>query len=161
MNILQATSHPPLLPSAKPWVMTQTWHHLLFAHWPVTVAYIREFIPSPLTVDTIDGLAWVGIVPFNMSHIRFRGLSYIPGTSRFPKINVRTYIVHNSIPGVFFFSLDTTHPLAVIGARRFLSLPYYQVKTLCLLRYVSRLNSHNLFFITQEKRKFAFFHLSG
>ncbi|MED4729483.1 hypothetical protein P9597_15265 [Aneurinibacillus migulanus] len=24
--------------------------------------------------------------------------------------------------------VDTTHPLAVIGARRFLSLPYYQAK---------------------------------
>lgn len=128
MNILQVTSYPPFLSPVKPWVMTQTWHHLLFAHWPVTVAYIREFIPPPLTVDTIDGFAWVGIVPFNMSHIRFRGLPYIPGTTRFPEINVRTYVVHNGIPGVFFFSLDTTHPLAVIGARRFLSLPYYQAK---------------------------------
>lgn len=128
MNLLHVTEHRPFpLPSA-PWIMTQTWHHLLFAHWPVSAAYIKEFTPSPLTVDTLDGCAWAGIVPFDMSNIHLRGIPPIPGTSRFPEINVRTYVTHRGKPGVFFFSLDAAHLLAVIAARKVLSLPYYQAR---------------------------------
>ncbi|MFT9848460.1 YqjF family protein [Aneurinibacillus sp. REN35] len=128
MDILHVTQHRPFSLPTKPWVMTQTWNHLLFAHWPVSVSYIKEFIPSPLHVDTLDGFAWVGIVPFDMSHIRLRGLPPIPGTSSFPEINVRTYVTYDGKPGVFFFSLDAAHLLAVIAARKLLSLPYYRAR---------------------------------
>ena len=50
--------------------MRQTWSHLLFLHWEVSAEAIRPLIPSGLEVDTFDGRAFVGLVPFTMSGIR-------------------------------------------------------------------------------------------
>jgi uncharacterized protein YqjF (DUF2071 family) len=111
--------------------MAQTWNDLLFAHWPVDVAALRGLVPAALDVDVFDGSAWIGVVPFHMSGIRLRGLPPLPGTSAFPEINLRTYVTHGDRPGVFFFSLDATNPLAVWTARRFFRLPYYRARISC------------------------------
>jgi uncharacterized protein YqjF (DUF2071 family) len=50
----------------------------------------------------------------------------IPGLSRFPETNVRTYSTIGGKPGISFFSLDAGHPLAVAGARMTYRLPYFQ-----------------------------------
>ncbi|WP_439116476.1 YqjF family protein [Paenibacillus antri] len=120
---LDADHRPWPLPQ-RPWVMKQTWDRLLFAHWPVRPDELRDLIPRELTLDTFDGAAWVAVVPFGMSGIRLRGLPPIPGTAAFPEINVRTYVAHQGKPGVYFFSLDATNPVAVASARRFFRLPY-------------------------------------
>jgi uncharacterized protein len=125
MNIIDQTEHRPYPPPSKPWVMTQTWNRLLFAHWPVPVSSLREYIPSAFTIDTFDGIAWIGVIPFEISHLLLRGLPPIPFTSSFPEINVRTYIIKDNKPGVFFFSLDATNPMAVAAARTFFHLPYF------------------------------------
>ena len=44
-----------------PWVQTQVWNHLLFAHWAVDPAVLRPLIPAGLEVDTFEGRAWVGV----------------------------------------------------------------------------------------------------
>jgi hypothetical protein len=129
-EILSTTEHRPWpLPSSR-WTMTQRWNDLLFAHWPVPAAEITPLIPSGLTVDTFDGSAWVGVVPFWMDQIRTRGLPAIPGANRFPELNLRTYVrePHSNIAGVYFFSLDAGNPLAVAFARTFYKLPYYWAK---------------------------------
>jgi uncharacterized protein YqjF (DUF2071 family) len=105
--------------------MKQTWHDLLFAHWPLSTAVMRPLVPSQLTLDTFDGQCWVGIVPFHMSGIRARGLPPLPGVSRFPELNVRTYVTHGGKPGVYFFSLDAANLPAVWAARTFYHLPYF------------------------------------
>src|SRR5581483_10069950 len=64
--------------SAFPWVMAQTWHDLLFAHWPVDAEAMRAALPSPFVPDTFAGHAWLGVVPFWMSGVRARGLPEIP-----------------------------------------------------------------------------------
>jgi uncharacterized protein len=58
----------------------------------------------PLPIDTYEGTAYVGIVPFHMTGIRLRGLPPIPFTDRFPELNVRTYVTLDGKPGVYFFS---------------------------------------------------------
>jgi uncharacterized protein YqjF (DUF2071 family) len=105
--------------------MKQTWHDLLFAHWPVPVTLLRPLVPEQLPLDVFGGHCWVGVVPFWMSGIRSRGLPAIPGLSRFPELNVRTYVTYNGKPGVYFFSLDAASLPAVWGARRFYHLPYF------------------------------------
>jgi len=110
---------------ASPWVMTQTWHDLLFAHWPVDVATLAPHVPTALTLDTFDGRAWVGVVPFRMTNVTPRGMPALPWLSAFPELNVRTYVRMGDKPGVYFFSLDATNPIAVRAARRFFHLPYY------------------------------------
>jgi uncharacterized protein len=105
--------------------MEQTWHDLLFAHWPVTQEQLRPLVPLQLPLDTFDGQCWLGVVPFWMSGVRIRGLPPLPGLSRFPELNVRTYVTYKGKPGVYFFSLDATNLPAVWAARRFFHLPYY------------------------------------
>jgi uncharacterized protein len=105
--------------------MAQTWHDLLFAHWPVEFAVLRRLVPQALTLDTFEGKCWIAVTPFHMSGIHVRGLPPIPGISRFPELNVRTYVTLDAKPGVYFFSLDATSALAVWGARTFYHLPYF------------------------------------
>jgi hypothetical protein len=108
--------------------MKQTWHDLLFAHWPVPLAEMRPLVPSQLALDTFDGQCWVGVVPFHMSGIRARGLPPLPGLSRFPELNVRSYVTHGGKPGVYFFSLDAANSPAVWAARTFYHLPYFHAE---------------------------------
>lgn len=108
-----------------PWLMTQSWHDLLFAHWPVDARLLREKLPAGLPLDTFDGQVWLGIVPFHMTNVAPRGVPALPFVSAFPEINVRTYVTLRGKPGVYFFSLDASNALAVRVARRLFHLPYY------------------------------------
>lgn len=105
--------------------MKQTWHDLLFAHWPITPQHMRSFVPPELSLDTFDGQSWVGVVPFWMSGVSGRGFPPFPGLSRFPELNVRTYVTHGGKAGVYFFSLDAANRAAVWAARLFYHLPYF------------------------------------
>ena len=106
----------------RPWVMTQTWNDLLFAHWRVHPGVLRELIPAEFNLDLFAGEAWIGIVPFYMTNVAFRrGL----WASQFAELNLRTYVRVDDRPGVYFFSLDAASWLAVRTARLWLNLPYY------------------------------------
>lgn len=104
--------------------MRMRWADLLFAHWAMDSDLLRPLVPAPLELDTFDGRAWLGIVPFRMEDVAPRGLSAVPRLSAFPELNVRTYVTHHGLPGVWFLSLDAASPLTVIGARRWFHLPY-------------------------------------
>jgi uncharacterized protein YqjF (DUF2071 family) len=108
--------------------MAQTWQDLLFAHWPLPPAIIRERLPAGLELDTFDSQAWLGVVPFRMTDIHRRGSPSMPWISAFPELNVRTYVRHGDRPGVLFFSLDAGNLFAVLAARRWYHLPYFQAR---------------------------------
>jgi uncharacterized protein YqjF (DUF2071 family) len=124
-QILAETAHRPWPMPDSPWIMTQTWHDLLFAHWPVDAAALRPLVPDALDIDLYEGQAWVGIVPFHMSNVAPRGVPALPWVSAFPELNVRTYVRAGGRGGVYFFSLDASNPLAVGVARVLAHLPYY------------------------------------
>ena len=105
--------------------MHQNWGKLLFMHWRIDAELLRPLIPSQLSIDTFDGSAWIGEIPFTMWGIRASFLPPIPGASAFHELNVRTYVHLNGVPGVWFFSLDAANRLAVWGARTFYHLPYF------------------------------------
>ena len=111
--------------------MAQRWHDLLFAHWPLPVDALRRHLPSTLILDTFDGVAWIGVVPFRMSHVRLRGLPALPWLSAFPELNVRTYVTVEDKPGVYFFSLDAGNLVAVAVARWWFHLPYFRARMTC------------------------------
>jgi uncharacterized protein len=111
--------------------MTQRWHDLLFAHWPIPEDVVRRVVPDVLPIDTFDGHAWIGVVPFRMTDVRMRFLPAIPRASAFPEINVRTYTTVDGKPGVYFFSLDAANRLAVIAARAGVGLPYFWARMSC------------------------------
>ncbi|HUE88067.1 MAG TPA: DUF2071 domain-containing protein [Vicinamibacterales bacterium] len=104
------------------------WLDLAFLHWPVTPDVLRPLIPESLQLDTYDGRAWLGVVPFRMEGVRLRGAPPVPTAHAFPEINVRTYVRSASRAGVWFFSLDATSRLAVRGARLLYNLPYFDAE---------------------------------
>ncbi len=121
------TSHTPRpLPSGR-WAMTQRWNDLLFAHWPVPAAQVAALLPDCMQVDTFQGSAWLGVVPFWMDRVKVRGLPAVPGARSFPELNLRTYVrdQYTGTRGVYFFSLDASNLLGVAVARAFYHLPYY------------------------------------
>jgi uncharacterized protein YqjF (DUF2071 family) len=123
--------------------MAQTWHDLLFAHWPVPAPSLRPRVPPALALDLFGGEAWLGVLPFHMSGVRPRGIPALPGISAFPELNVRTYVTAGGKPGVFFFSLDAGSRLAVEAARLTYRLPYFRARMTVRpdgegIRYASR-----------------------
>ncbi len=113
---------------ASPWVMKMNWHDLLFMHYRVPAEQLRKLIPTQLEIDTFEGSAWIGVVPFRMTGVAPRFVPPVPGLSSFPELNVRTYVQLNGKPGVWFFSLDATNPLAVRFARSTFHLKYMDAK---------------------------------
>jgi hypothetical protein len=113
---------------ASPWNMRQKWHDLFFMHWPVAERNLRQLIPQALELETFEGTAWVGVIPFHMPGIRFRGLPPIPGLSAFPELNVRTYVRYGEKPGVWFFGLEAASAIAVSAARRWFHLRYFRAR---------------------------------
>jgi uncharacterized protein YqjF (DUF2071 family) len=123
--ILREVAHRPWPIPDEPWIMTQTWHDLLFAHWRIDAEMLRARVPRGLELDLYAGEAWLGIVPFHMTNVAPRAVPSIPWVSAFPELNVRTYVRVMDRPGVYFFSLDAGNPLAVGAARALFHLPYY------------------------------------
>ena len=102
-------------------VMFQRWLHLLFLHWPIPPDLVQMTLPEGLLVDTFEGHAWLGIVPFFMRGVRPAGFISIPGISNFLELNLRTYVRDVfGRPGIWFYSLDANQILAVCsGQSRF------------------------------------------
>lgn len=106
--------------------MRQEWRDLTFLHITADPDEIQRRLPKGLTVDTFDGKAWVGLVPFHMRGIRPTWGPAAPWLSAFPETNVRTYAHRDGKePGVWFFSLDAARWLACRYARLFFGLPYF------------------------------------
>lgn len=123
-NRIARDPHRPWPAPSRPWLIAQSWRDLLFAHWRVPASTLRPMIPADLELDTIDGEAWVGVIPFRISHIAPRGVPHRVALA-FPELNVRTYVIAQDKPGVWFFSLDAASLLAVTAARGGFHLPYF------------------------------------
>jgi len=104
------------------------WVDLLFAHWRVPAETLRPLIPPDLEIDTFEGRAWLGVVPFQMEDVAPRFLPAPPGPGAFPELNVRTYVRWRGRGAVWFLSLDAGSRLAVEGARTAFHLPYYHAR---------------------------------
>lgn len=125
MQFMNETKHRPYpLPRAS-YVISQVWKDLLFAHWRIEPQRLSRLIPEPLEVDTFDGAAWIGVVPFRMCNVRPRYAPEVGPISNFLELNVRTYVTYKGIKAVYFFSLDASNAVAVFIARNVYKLPYY------------------------------------
>lgn len=120
---LAVRARPPGVP-----IMYQHWGKLLFLHWPLPTEALRPLIPDPLAIDTFDGAAWIGITPFTMWGLRLAFLPPVPVLSESHELNVRTYVHLDGVPGIWFFSLDASNPIAALGARSTFHLPYFHAR---------------------------------
>lgn len=86
--------------------MAQRWERLTFVHWSFDPDTVQQLLPEWLHVETFDGAAWVGVVPFFMRVASARG-HRLPWASHFCETNVRTYVRDlQGRSGIWFFSLD-------------------------------------------------------
>lgn len=119
------TSHRPWPIPGRRWIWRQTWHDLLFAHWPIHPSAVRHLIPDWLSVHEYGGSTWIGLVPFRMTGVTLRGVPAVPWLSHFPELNLRLYVERDGKPGIWFVSLDAARLAAVLTARRAAHLPYF------------------------------------
>jgi uncharacterized protein YqjF (DUF2071 family) len=105
--------------------MLQRWERLTFVHWQFDAATVQRVVPEHLTVETFDGAAWVGLVPFVMRVGTANGRT-APWLSHFCETNVRTYVRdREGRSGIWFLSLDAARLAAVVTARVSYRLPYF------------------------------------
>lgn len=106
-------------------VLHQRWDELAYFHWRYDPDVVQRLLPGGLRVDTFDGTAWVGLIPFEMRRVQLGPTPPIPYLSHFIEINVRTYVVDPAgRRAIWFFSLDVPR-VAIVGvARTVFSLPY-------------------------------------
>ena len=117
---------PPRRP-AGPAGGYHTWRDLTFLHWRFPPELIAPLLPPGLSLDTFDGDAWVGLVPFFMANVRPRWFCAVPGLSHFCETNVRTYVHYRGRnPGVWFLSPEASNSIAVLAARLGWHLPYFR-----------------------------------
>lgn len=125
---LTRTDHRPWPLPPGPWVARQTWHDVLFAHWPIAESALRPFVPDALEIQEFDGTAWVGLLPFRMTGVTPRWVPPMPWLSAFAEMNLRLYVSYRGRPGIWFVSLDAARAAAVWAARRFFHLPYFHAR---------------------------------
>ena len=104
--------------------MVQHWTDVVFVHWPLPPEQVQALLPDGVEVDTFEGNAWVGLVPFSMEGLGLPGLAPLPMVGRFPEVNARTYVRSGPRRGVWFFSLDVDRLLPALVARAAYALPY-------------------------------------
>lgn len=104
--------------------MVQRWCDLAYVHWRYPIEEVQKLLPPGVEVDSYDGSAWVGLIPFSMRNIGLPRTPAVPYFGSFPEVNVRTYVSRNGIPGVWFFSLDVNRLIPAFVARVTYFLPY-------------------------------------
>jgi len=133
-DLLERTDLRPWPVPARRWSITMCWRDLLFMHWRLPPELIAALVPPELELDTFDGAAWIGVVPFRMTDVGLRHLGRMPWVSSFAELNVRTYVKGGGKAGVWFFSLDAASRIAVRVARARFHLPYFDARMRCVAK---------------------------
>lgn len=104
--------------------MRQEWRDLAYLHFRYDPADVAPLLPDGLEVDTFDGSAWVGVIPFSMRGVGLPHGPAVPYFGAFAEVNVRTYVRIGGVPGVWFCSLDVDRLAPALVARATYRLPY-------------------------------------
>jgi len=105
------------------WIIQQKWSDVLFVSFEIDFDLLRSELPKELEVDIFNGKAYLSIVPFVMSDIRFFFTPPLP-FSKLIELNLRTYVRYKNKPGIYFFTLDSDHRLGNFLAQKIFNLPY-------------------------------------
>ena len=119
-----STDHLPFTMPKRKHTLNQEWRNLTFMHWSVDPEKLKVHLPKGLELDTFDGKAYIGVVPFKMKNVRPRRLPSIPLISNFPEFNIRTYVKKDGIQGVFFLTLEAESRITCYHAPKAYGLPY-------------------------------------
>jgi hypothetical protein len=105
--------------------MNQDWNRISFVHWAVDPGLVAPLLPPRTRPDVLDGVTYVGLIPFDMQRAGFGRGPAVPFFGDFAETNVRLYSVDaEGRHGVVFRSLETTRLAVAIGARLAFATPY-------------------------------------
>jgi len=128
MKEMEAINEPN---AHRPWTLLkgkrtfyQEWNDALFLHWKVEESELQKLSPSKVSIDKFEGEAWISLVAFTMEKIRPKNLPSISFISNFHEVNVRTYLIHDNKPGVFFLNIEAQKETSAFLARKLSGLPY-------------------------------------
>ena len=103
----------------------QHWLSLFFLHWPVDPSEVAPYLPEGVYPDVINGVTYVGLVPFRMVGAGLGSENPTPYLGTFLECNVRLYSVDDEgRHGVVFRSLEASRWVTAMAARWGYRLPY-------------------------------------
>lgn len=107
--------------------MTSRWLTAGFVHWRCATDLVQGYLPPGLTVDEYDGSAWLTIAPYVLADSRPLGTVPSPlSPTDHRGLNLRTYVRGpDGRDGLWFLSLDTSHPGLAAAGRAVLGAPYH------------------------------------
>ena len=123
-ELIKSVAHRPYEMPSEDWRYYQEWNNALFMHWKVPMEQLKSVVPKGLEIDTLNGEAWVSLVAFTMQKIRPKLLPSLKVISDFHEINLRTYVINDGKPGVYFINIEAEKALSAFVAKNFSGLPY-------------------------------------
>ncbi|MBR7744020.1 DUF2071 domain-containing protein [Phycicoccus sp. BSK3Z-2] len=115
--------HAPAL--TGPRLMRQRWVDITFVHWAVDPDRVAPLLPRGTRPDVLDGVTYVGLIPFRMVGAGLGAGPPVPWLGTFLETNVRYYSRDDAgRHGVVFGSLEASRLLVSLGARAVFGTPY-------------------------------------
>jgi uncharacterized protein len=127
-QILRLTQHRPWPLPQQSWDYDQKWLKPLFLNIAVKKEHLQGLVPSSLTLDAYQGQHYISIVPFQMRDLHPRYLPTFKPLSDFNQVNLRTYVVRDNKPGVYFLRIENGNSLASAVAKFISGLPFQKSK---------------------------------
>jgi uncharacterized protein len=101
-------------PTPRPF-LTAHWSNLVLVTFEAPEPFVRRHLPPGVELDRWNGKAHVSLVGVQMADVRVLGWR-IPGFAAHPQVNFRTYVRHESDPGVTFLrELVPSRLIAAVG----------------------------------------------
>ncbi len=122
-----ATAKRRITTGGTPPLLRSDWERALFIHYEVDPAALQPFVPFDLNLR--DGKAYVSLVAFEMRNMRPHRGGLISAWLSKPVanhgfLNVRTYVIRDGEPGIFFLAEWLPNLLSVLVGPRLFGLPY-------------------------------------
>lgn len=127
-QLLKINTHRPFALPQKSWKYYQEWDDTIFMHYKVPQNLIWDLLPKGVLLDIYQGEAWVSVVSFSVKNMRLKFLPPLPYISDFHEINLRTYVIKDGIPGIYFITIEASKAMSVFLARNFVGLKYIKGK---------------------------------
>jgi len=127
-TLLNLKSHRPFQLPKPSWKYYQEWHATYFLHYKIPQEFLWELLPQGLLLDTYQGQAWASVVGFTVKNLRMKYLPPLPYLSDFQEVNLRTYVIKDGVPGIYFITIEASKILSALMARKLVGLKYNNAK---------------------------------
>jgi uncharacterized protein YqjF (DUF2071 family) len=103
--------------------LTAKWNNLINITYAVDPKVLLPYLPEGLSLDIIDGKAFVSFVAFEFNDVCVKGFK-IPFHKNFPEINLRFYVNKNGKRGVVFIKEFVPKYFVALIANKMYNEPY-------------------------------------